>query len=233
MFCFTGVPDIWYSDNGPQFASRVFREFLRDWGVEHRTSSPGYPQSNGIAEAAVKTTKRLIRRCWDQRSASIDPDKWTRAILQYRNTPTAGGRSPAQVLFGRPVQDALPAHRRAFAAEWQRAAEITETAAAKRQEKVEGRYNAYAKDLPNLSVGNQVAVQNQVDRRWTAYGVIVRVCPNRKYLIRLLSRRVVCRNRRHIRRRYPHVTPSDFPKADSGSETTVPSRSGTPTRHSL
>ncbi|KAF0297739.1 hypothetical protein FJT64_004830 [Amphibalanus amphitrite] len=46
-------------------------------------------------------------------------------------------------------------------------------------------------DLPNLSVGNQVAVQNQVDRRWTAYGVIVRVCPNRKYLIRLLSETVV------------------------------------------
>ena len=93
MFCFTGVPDIWYSAH----------DFLRDWGVEHRTSSPGYPQSSGIAEAAVKTTKRLIRRCWDRRSASIDPDKWTRAILQYRNTPTAGGRSPAQVLFGRPM----------------------------------------------------------------------------------------------------------------------------------
>ena len=92
------------------------------------------------------------------------------------------------------MQDALPAHRRVFAAEWQRAAEIAEAATAKRQEKVEERYNAHAKDLPSLSVGNQVAVQNQVDKMWTAYGVIVRVCPNRKYLIRLLSGRVICRN---------------------------------------
>ena len=43
---------------------------------------------------------------------SIDEDAFTRALLQYRNTN--GGLSHTQKLYGRPVQDMLPAHHRSF-----------------------------------------------------------------------------------------------------------------------
>ena len=64
VFCFAALPVVLHSDNGPQFNAYPLKSFLADWGVEHRTSSPHYPQSNGHAEAAVKSMKRLLRRCW-------------------------------------------------------------------------------------------------------------------------------------------------------------------------
>jgi hypothetical protein len=48
-----GIPDIVFSDNGPQFQSE-FKKFASDWKFIHETSSPEFPQSNGLAENAVK-----------------------------------------------------------------------------------------------------------------------------------------------------------------------------------
>ena len=57
-----GIPDVVFSDNGPQYTSEEFRNFSRSWDFRHKTSSPGYPQSNGKVESAVKTAKRLKRQ---------------------------------------------------------------------------------------------------------------------------------------------------------------------------
>ena len=54
-----GIPKVVVSDNGPQFASETFRLFAEKWNFTHVTSSPGYPQSNGKAESAVKAVKKL------------------------------------------------------------------------------------------------------------------------------------------------------------------------------
>ena len=54
-FARQGIPDVLVTDNGPQFTSTDFKQFVKSWGFEHRTSSPGYPQANGSAEAAVKS----------------------------------------------------------------------------------------------------------------------------------------------------------------------------------
>ncbi|XP_064081491.1 uncharacterized protein K02A2.6-like [Macrobrachium nipponense] len=48
------------ADGGPQFTSNEFRDFMERWGVRHVITSPYYPQSNGHAEAAVKSMKHLI-----------------------------------------------------------------------------------------------------------------------------------------------------------------------------
>ena len=109
-FCRTSVPDGMWTDQGPQFTSKSFQDFNHRWGFTHTTSSPRYPQSNGKAEATVKSMKKIIRAAWTGRH--LDDDKLTRALLQYCNTPShKDGQSPAQKLFGHPIQDTLPAHR--------------------------------------------------------------------------------------------------------------------------
>ena len=62
--------------------------------------------------------KRIIKTSWGSRS--LQADTMARASLQYRYTPfRKDGQSPAQKLFGRPMQDTLPAHRHSFSPEWQ------------------------------------------------------------------------------------------------------------------
>jgi len=52
------------SDNGPQFISKDFKEFIRISGMTHVKTSPYYPQSNGKLERYHKTIKgTCIRVC--------------------------------------------------------------------------------------------------------------------------------------------------------------------------
>ena len=118
LFAATGVPQTLRTDGGGQFTARLFREFLKRWGVEHQVSTPYYPQSNGHAEAAVKTVKRLIKKTTEH--GDLDTDELAHALLELCNTPRADGRSPAQVLYGHPLRSAVPAHHRAFAQKWQK-----------------------------------------------------------------------------------------------------------------
>ena len=92
-----GIPDLVISDNGPQFYSEEFVRFAKAWSFEHRTSSPGHQQANGMAEAAVKSAKCLTRK-----SKDIGRDPYL-ALLDKRNTQTEGmDTSPAH---GEKMQD--------------------------------------------------------------------------------------------------------------------------------
>jgi transposase InsO family protein len=50
------------SDNGPQFVSRDFKEFIRVVGLTHVRTSPHYPQSNGKKERWYGSLKRECLR---------------------------------------------------------------------------------------------------------------------------------------------------------------------------
>ena len=94
-----GVPDRVVTDNGPQFISTEYKQFVSEYGFEHVTSSPYWPQGNGKAEAAVKTAKRMYQKNKDIHMA----------LLDYRNTPQQGQeQSPAQRLLSRRTSGILP-----------------------------------------------------------------------------------------------------------------------------
>ena len=151
--------------------------------------------------------KKLIQAAWTGRS--INEDKLTRALLQYRNTRARReGLSHAQKLFGHPIQDTLPAHCRAFAEQWQRQITQAERQKAKTDEAVEKSYNQHAKPLPGLNVGNRVTVQNQDTKHWDVYCTITDIRPHRRYFIKTHSGRVLVRNRRFLRRRVPLSLPT-------------------------
>lgn len=54
IFARHGVPLESFSDNGRQLVSQEMVDFSTEWGFEHTTSSPTFPQSNGH----VETVKR-------------------------------------------------------------------------------------------------------------------------------------------------------------------------------
>ena len=225
-FCRTAIPDILWSDGGPQFTSLMFSTFANQWGFTHQTSSPRYPQSNGKVEATVKSMKKLLAASWDHRH--LNNDKLCRTLLQYRNTPSRrDGLSPAQKLFGHPVQDTLPAHRRSFSPEWQCSAQEADQQAAHRLRQSETYYNTHTQPLTDLEIGSTVALQNTRTKHWDIYGRIVAIGPNRRYHVRTRSGRVLVRNRRFLRHRTPascvpfttrQINPSGSPQPPPASQ---------------
>ena len=59
LFAEVGNPEWLIRDNGPQLASTETSRFLEGRGIQSDPSSPYYPQSNGLSEAAVKSVKLL------------------------------------------------------------------------------------------------------------------------------------------------------------------------------
>ena len=99
IFARHGIPSVLFSDNGPQFNSTAFKEFSSLYHFQHTTSSPRYPQSNGLVERTVKTVKALL----------TDTSNPHLALLSYRATPLPWCNiSPAELLFGRKIATDLP-----------------------------------------------------------------------------------------------------------------------------
>ena len=195
-----GVAEELSSDGGPQFIANRFKKFLEDWGVKHRISSAYYPQSNGRAEVAVKSAKRIILNNTSA-DGSLDNDNAARALLQYRNTPIKEvGLSPAQMLLHRQLRDHLPSSPELYkpSRQWLISATDRERAYEKRNADVKARYDATAHPLTPLATRTRVTVQTK--KRWDRSGVIVDVLPNRQYRVKVDgSGRVILRNRRYLK----------------------------------
>lgn len=101
-FATHGVPQQLMTDNAAYFTSREFQEFACKWDFCHVTSSPQYPQSNGLAERAVRSAKQLLEKC-ARDGTDIDA-----ALLSLHNTPRDGLPSPAQRLLSRRTRAFIP-----------------------------------------------------------------------------------------------------------------------------
>ena len=90
LWCLTTVP------NSPGRNSRLLQRH-GTLTIKH------HHQSNGKAENAVRTVKRLFRKCKESSQSEF------LALLDWRNTPTEGvGISPAMRLMGRRCKTLLP-----------------------------------------------------------------------------------------------------------------------------
>ena len=147
-----GIPQVLVSDNGPQFISKEFKLFTKNWGMLHELSSPYHPQSNGKAESAVKTVKSLMSK------AEHSGSDLFLMLLEYRNTPTqALGSSPAQRMLCRSIRSKIPVRVDALQ---QKPVEMDDLAT--RLERTQKRqaesYNQGAKALPPLEAGQEVRI---------------------------------------------------------------------------
>ena len=109
IFARHGIPATFVSDNGPQFDSQEMKRFAECYGFNHVTSSPHYPQSNGLAERTVKTIKSLFAN-------SQDPYM---ALMSYRATPLPFCKlSPAELSMGRQIRTDVPQLKTAHIPTW-------------------------------------------------------------------------------------------------------------------
>lgn len=105
VFARFGLPVEIVSDNGPQFTSEKFAEFTRRNGIKHIMGAPYHPQTNGLAGRMVQSVKKALQKGVGQEEFNL---RLSRYLLRYRKTPhPTTGRSPASVLFGRPLRSRI------------------------------------------------------------------------------------------------------------------------------
>lgn len=92
------------SDNGPQFISKDFKEFIRISGMTHVKTSPYYPQSNGKLERYHKTIKGTCIRVRTPLTLD-DAQKLVAEFVEHYNNKrlhsAIGYITPADKLAGR------------------------------------------------------------------------------------------------------------------------------------
>lgn len=209
VFARYGIPDVLVTDNGTQFASAEFAVFAETWSFEHQTSSPRYPQSNGKAENAVQTDKRLFKKC----KASGQSEYL--ALLDWRNTPTEGvGTSPAQRLLGRRCKTLLPASGTLLQPRHSTEEETRAIMGMKwRQQHF---YNRHTKPLQPIVPGQSVCMQLPGNTTWTA-GTCIGEAGPRSYKVQI-GDSFYRRNRRQLIVT-DEPTSADDPKAQPSDNT--------------
>lgn len=193
VFSRHGTPSELITDNGSQYKSSQFRKFAKECDFEHNTSSPRYPQSNGLAESSVKTVKKMMKKC-------INTGKdIKKGLLAIRNTPLSCGSSPAELLMNRQLNDGLP-----------RLPETLNTKkpprrnlVAERQKQIKHHDNKILRKQTNpetFTPGQKVALQHHSTKEWSIRGTIVKEVAPRSFDVLTSNNTTLRRNRRQLRK---------------------------------
>ncbi|UYV68139.1 hypothetical protein LAZ67_5003162, partial [Cordylochernes scorpioides] len=211
-----GIPSLLEIDNGPNFTSRDFKGFQKKWLFDHQTSSPLYPNINGLAERAVQTAKNLIRKCLDS------GQEVELALLNFYNTPRDGLPSPAQCLFSRRTRTLLPTSTHQLEPEIQKG--HTQNLRNKR-EKQKTHHDKTAKTTRSFKEGEKIMLK-QHHREWIPARVTQEVAP-RSYKVQTptaeyrrnssFMRHTNLKSPKQQRRRIPEIPKSTLPEGPGPS----------------
>ena len=174
-----GWPSSIRSDGGPQFRG-PFSSFCQKNDISHELAAPYNPKSNGLAEAAVKSVKNILRK---SSTSNADPRSM---LYAWRNVPRSDGYSPAQLLFvwrQRTNLPILPFQNLPINFN-----EATSSKDAIHSSSAEY-HDLHKKILPSLSPGQIVLIQDPKSLLWDTTGVVVSVRPDKlSYVIRNADR---------------------------------------------
>ena len=183
-----GWPTTIRTDGGPQYRTE-FSSFCRTYGIKHELSSAYNPESNGLAESAVKSMKSLVSRC--SRAGQPLPQ----AIAAWRNMAREDGYSPAQLFFGRRQRQRLPCTPDHCLLETPRIEardNLARQQAAPRNERT--------KDYRQLAIGEKALLQDQITGKWDTQVAVESIRQDgQSYSVRTTSGKIYTRGRRLLR----------------------------------
>ncbi|XP_045453790.1 uncharacterized protein K02A2.6-like [Melitaea cinxia] len=105
IFSHFGLPKSIVTDNAKTFVSTDFSTYCVNSGITHILSPTYSPQSNGLAENAVKICKRFITNARKDGPLKDLKEKLDEYLFHYRITPhCTTGVSPATLMFGRNIR---------------------------------------------------------------------------------------------------------------------------------
>ena len=215
IFSCHGIPEILHSDNGSQFVSFEFSEFAKKYGFQRVTSSPYFHQSNGEAERAVQTAKKILNQ--------DDPDI---ALLNYRSTiHSATKTSPSLALMGRMLKTRIPVMEDQLLPKSvnHQSIKIYDSDAKDRYKRdYDRRHNS--RPLSPLSTGQSVLLKTDDERKWIQQGTIVKEDQGKRtYLVQTPAGNTLRRNRKHLQ-----LLPDKFSSDESNDNITNSSNSSSP-----
>ena len=163
MFARFGLPKQLVSDNGPQFVSHEFSEFMRKNGVKHIRVTLYHPRSNGQAERFV----RIFKQYFKAEGGGCIKQKLAQFLFSYRNTPNSTtGQTPAELMLNRRPRTRLDLLRPDI-----------ENKTLNKQADQKFKHDKHSKERDFL-VGEPVLVQNfRGEPKWLKATIIERTSP--------------------------------------------------------
>ena len=222
IFSEYGIPSRLMTDNGPQYNCKEFKSFTATYGIDHVTSSPLYPQSNGFAERTVQTVENILKKCDEQ---GDDPYL---GILSYRTTPVDSHlKSPAELLNGRKYKTTLPTAQRSFHTGTDR--DHIRESLQQRKENQAKYYNQTARpQQPQLQDGQPVRMYDHKKGTWEPATVQQRAKEPRSYIVKRTDNDTVYRRTRSDLRPDPSAQGQDTtakpPSDDQAQHKDTPSQ---------
>lgn len=149
LFCRYGLIDTLVSDNGTQFTSDEFQQFMKKNSIEHVLTAPGHPETNGQAENFVKTFKNsLLASIHQHKTINMDL-VIQKFLLYYRITKhCTTNQTPSKLMFGREVKSIFSLMKPPI---------VSEVIKEKQQSQVK---NYKGKRNKKFSIGQKVYVRN-------------------------------------------------------------------------
>jgi len=185
IFSEQGIPSKIISDNGPQYAAEEFKMFCKKWNIEHVTSSPLYPQSNGYIERTVQTVKNILKKA----RQGEDPHM---ALLCLRTTPvTAKLPPPCALLNNRMYKNNMPSVSKPHDTG-------VNDELYSRQQNQKYYFDQKAKELSDLLPDQTVRVYDRHNKQWQLGKVVSRAETPRSYHVQTSKGGRYRRNRRHL-----------------------------------
>ena len=180
-------------DGGPNVDSDEFDKWCNSQGIKHDTSSAHYPQSNGHAEATVKSMKYLLQK------HNENWDTFQDALREWRNTKRSDGLSPAEWYLGRRQRTHAAAHPSSY--ERINDASFAEHESRRQTliEKSKLQSDKHSRPLPKLTQNSKALLQNPKTKRWDRPVTITEIRPSGSYWVTDDYGGCTLRNRRFLR----------------------------------